>query len=349
VRHARDSGVRAPWLAIAIFAALLPAPATAREKTDVIVLKNGDQIHGEIKSMSRGKLSLGTDDAGTLSIEWVKVAQAISTHSYEVEMSSGAKHFGALTPPAAIEIGVVVIDGGERLPVVDVVGIVPIDDSILNRVKAYLDAGLTLAKSNQATTFTADGQVAYRGTRFGATVRAESYAQGQQDEATVSRNALALSGDYYFARWRATLLGTAENNDELDLQFRFTLGGSAAYSAVRSNAMELWTAAGLVVTRENYAASTPHTNGEAYFNGTWEAFRYDSPKLDLGLSLSVFPSLTDFGRVRGDLAARLKYELFKDFNAGFNLSTTFDSRPPDPAAPKTDYVLTLTIGWSYRR
>ena len=340
--------MRRSWLAAAALAASLPA--TAREKSDVLVLQNGDRIHGEIKDMSRGKLSLATDDLGRLSIEWVKIAQATSPYSYELEMSSGEKYFGALTAPEANESGVVVIAGGPRLAIADIVAIVPIDAGLLNRVRAYLDAGLTLAKANQAATFTADGEISYRGSEFGSTLQAESYAQGDKNGSGVSRNAVALSVEYYFMpHWRALLLGIGENNDELDLQLRITLGGGAAYSLARSNSTELWVAAGLVATRENYGATTPATNGEAYFNGTWEAFRYDSPKLDLGVSTSMYPSLTDFGRVRGDVTARLKYELFTDFHTGFSLSSTFDSRPPDPSAPKTDYVLTLTIGWSYRR
>ena len=41
----------------------------AREKTDVVILKNGDRITGEIKKLDRGKLKLKTDDMSTVYIE----------------------------------------------------------------------------------------------------------------------------------------------------------------------------------------------------------------------------------------------------------------------------------------
>ena len=41
----------------------------ARDKTDVVRLKNGDRITGEIKELERGKLTVKTDSMGTLSIE----------------------------------------------------------------------------------------------------------------------------------------------------------------------------------------------------------------------------------------------------------------------------------------
>ncbi len=340
------AALRAPIALAAVFVAL---PAVAREKTDVLVLVNGDRLHGEIKGMSRGKLEFGTDDAGTLSIEWVKVARATSTHSYEFELSSGEKHFGPLLAADGDASGLLRIDDSTTLPIVDVVGIVPLDAAFFSRVKAYLDVGFTLAKSNRATTFTTDGEVTYRGDRFGSRFGFNSYVQDDENTTAVSRNTVLLSGDYYFTRWRASILGGAESNDELDLELRLTGGGGAAYPLVHSNSMELWTTGGLVVTREKYGGSDPSVNVEGYFNGTWDAFRYDTPKLDLGLSLAVFPSLSDFGRVRGELGARVKYELFRDFNVGLGLSSTFDSRPPDPAAAKTDYVATFTVGWSWRR
>ena len=314
----------------------------------MVVLRNGDHLTGEIKSMGRGKLDLSTDDAGRVSVEWVKVARVSSTYFYEVELASGRKYFGLLHAPPDGETGVVVIDA-DALAIPEVVALTPLDAAFWSRLKAYLDVGFTLAKSNRATTLNAAGEVAYRGDRLGTTLGFSTYAQDDENTTTVTRSALALSGDYYFTRWRASLFAGAEQNDELALALRLSLGGGAAYSVLRSNSMQLWAMGGLVFTRERYVAGDPTVNLEAYLNGTWEAFRYDSPKLDLGVSFSLFPGLTDLGRVRGDLTVRAKYEIITDFNVGLTLTSTFDSRPPDPAAAKTDYVATFTVGWSYRR
>lgn len=335
-------------LLAALGAALLASPAAARDKTDVVVLRNGDHFTGEIKSMSRGKLDLATDDAGRISIEWVKVAQVSSTYFYEVELASGRKYYGLLRPPPAGETGAVVIDA-DALAIPEVVALTPLDAAFWSRLKAYLDLGFTLAKSNRATTLNVDGEVAYRGDRMGATLGFSTYAQDDENGVAVTRGGVVLSGDYYLTRWRATLFAGAEQNDELALTLRVSLGGGAAYSVLRSNSMQLWAMAGLVFTREQYATGEPTVNLEGYLNGTWEAFRYDSPKLDLGVSFSLFPGLTDLGRVRGNLGLRAKYEVITDFNVGLTLTSTFDSRPPDPAAAKTDYVVALTVGWSYRR
>src|SRR5271170_6767954 len=80
---------------VPLLAALLAGRAEA-DKTDVVVLLNGDHLTGEIKGMSRGQLDFKTDDAGRFSIEWVKIARVTSKHIFEVELSSGKKYYGTL-------------------------------------------------------------------------------------------------------------------------------------------------------------------------------------------------------------------------------------------------------------
>ena len=64
-------------------------PVRADPKTDVIVLTNGDRITGEIKSVEAAILTLSTDSAGTLSIEWVRVASLTSHTDFQFEMANG--------------------------------------------------------------------------------------------------------------------------------------------------------------------------------------------------------------------------------------------------------------------
>jgi hypothetical protein len=119
----------------------------------------------------------------------------------------------------------------------------------------------------------------------------------------------------------------------------------------RTNNMELTVGAGLVGTQEQFSSTqgrSSDTSAEGLIALSWNAFRFDSPKLDFSLALATFPSLSQKDRVRGQTEIRLVYELFKDFNTGIRVTDTFDSSPPE-GAPKNDYITTLTIGWSYRR
>lgn len=332
---------------VAVGVGLLAARSAEAAKTDIVVLDNGDRITGEIKGMSRGKLDFKTDDVGRISIEWLKIAQITSIHAFEVELADGVKYYGALQSPSDNKVQV----GEEATDVFAmdaIIVVTPMSARFWARIKAYLDLGFTLAKSNSAMTLSGDGSFAYRGQHFGGAFDFNTYVQNDANSTAVGRLSLNLTGTYFLTRWRAQLQLGADVNDELDLNLRLDVGAGVSYPIVRNEWTELWLAGGLVAAREQYSTGGPVGNLAAYAGVEWEAFRYDSPKLDLTISEVILPVLTDLGRFRGNSSVKLKYELFADFNVGLNFSFTFDTSPPDPNAPKTDYLLSITIGWSYR-
>ena len=71
---ARASGV---ILAILV----MSGHAAAQGRTDVVTLPNGDRITGEVVRLDRGRLEFKTDDAGTLYLEWDKVATVQATRA----------------------------------------------------------------------------------------------------------------------------------------------------------------------------------------------------------------------------------------------------------------------------
>jgi hypothetical protein len=309
---------------------------------------NGNNINGEIMGMSRGKLDYKTDDAGRLSIEWLKVARVTSTDFYEIENAAGLRRYSTLRSPPGDAVGAVLLDDETTIPVSEVVSIVPLRSGFFARLSAYFDLGFALAKANNAATLNTDGLVAYRGERMGASLQFNAYLQGSKNVSTASSASAQFTGDIYFGRWTAQLGVSAEENSELDLKLRLALPGGAAYSVIQSNSMLLLAKAGLAGIREQYTTGDPTWYLASYLAGSWQVFHYDSPKLDGEISLVAFPYLTDFGRVRFEGAIRVKYELFKDFNVGLNLTDTYDTRPPE-SGTNNDYNISFTIGWSYRR
>jgi hypothetical protein len=338
-------------LAFCAAAASWPRPALA-VKNDLLVLRNGDRITGEVKGLARGKLDYSTDDAGRLSVEWEKVARLTSIHSFDCEDARGVRRFGRLNPSG--RDGYVVFEDvrAETLRVADVIGITPVNAQFVERLSSYLDLGFTLAKANQATTFSLSGMVAYRAPAIGSQFTYDSYAQGQETVPTTTRNTFRQSVSWYLPkRWSAVALVQFEQNEELDLDHRVTIGGAADRVLQQTNQMELSLGAGLAGTQEQFNSSsetTESTNLEGLLTANWDVFHFDSPKLDFSTNVAVFPSLSQAGRVRGQGNLRLVYELFKDFNTGIRFTETFDSRPPE-GATKNDYVVEFTVGWSYRR
>ena len=104
---------------------LLPVLAKA-EKTDVIILKNGDRITGEIKKLEAGLLEYKTDTMGTLNIEWRFISEVISNTSHTVELADGARVLGALQKPAESQhVLVSTVQGPFDVQAQDVVSVWP--------------------------------------------------------------------------------------------------------------------------------------------------------------------------------------------------------------------------------
>ena len=79
---------RAIILSVAI---ILPIPLFPRTKTDVVVMKNGDHLTGEIKGLNEGALYLDMEYIlGTSSVQWSKVERVESKQLFLVKDEDGS-------------------------------------------------------------------------------------------------------------------------------------------------------------------------------------------------------------------------------------------------------------------
>src|SRR5580692_12732679 len=76
---------------------LLATPLFARKSTDVIVMKNGDHLTGEIKGLNAGVLYVSMEYIlGTSSLQWSKVARLESKQLFLVKTEDGSVYAGTL-------------------------------------------------------------------------------------------------------------------------------------------------------------------------------------------------------------------------------------------------------------
>ena len=69
--------------------AMLCASASARRK-DVVVMKNGDKLTGDVKRLENGVLYVETDySSGSVPIDWMQVESVHSIAGYQVTLSNG--------------------------------------------------------------------------------------------------------------------------------------------------------------------------------------------------------------------------------------------------------------------
>ena len=91
------------------------------------------------------------------------------------------------------------------------------------------------------------------------------------------------------------------------------------------------------------------TDLELFLNFKWHLYSFQKRDMDIYLTGATYPSLSDWGRVRGDLNLIINWELFNNFYWTINARTDVDNAGDreDDTYGNSDYSLTTGISWKY--
>ena len=132
------------------------------------------------------------------------------------------------------------------------------------------------------------------------------------------------------------------------MKLRSQVGGAYQRRLVQTNVVLFGVLAGAVVNREEFLDDTPGRNNlEGALAAELEWFTFDYPKTDVTSTFVFFPSLTDRGRSRMELDARVRRELVSDFFFNVTFRNSSDSDPPSENAARNDYSVVTSFGWSF--
>ena len=328
------------FVALALLVLLAPPAAHAAPKTDIVIFHNGDRLTGEVRSLSRAELNLNTDATGTIGIEWDKISKVISNQSMQVEIDTGTRYFGQLVE-AAVDGRIVVStnDGAKELNNDRVVLITPIEERRIDALDVDVSLGYNFTKATGVKQATMGLDADYR-TRLRIYSLRSSAVVSDSDEQESSKRASAVI-DYkrlWNNRWFTNFNIGLEQNDELGVDLRTTIGGGGGRFLIQNNHTLLTMQGGLLIARENNAGDSDTVDSlEGSFELHWDWFLFDSPELDWSTKLQMFPSLTDIGRLRVNFDTGLQWEIYNDLNWGFTFYSSFDNRPASDDASKSDY------------
>jgi putative salt-induced outer membrane protein YdiY len=346
----------------AILGALLcvfATPALARDKTDIVYLRNGDRVTCEIKRLERGRLEVSTNGMGTVYIEWDDIERVTSTELYIVELANGTRFEGTLAATDAQ--GQLVLRkqgeadgadsvGEQALDMEDVVWVDPLklDARRINRWDGSVSAGFDATKANSDKSLSASFDARRRAENFQLSFDGSVYSRSQDGtEDSLRANFNGVYRGLLEDRWYWAGLGGLERNDELGIDLR-SFGGAGYGRFLVQSSRALWSVTGgLVVVNEQLAGeSQGDTNLDALLNTDFEFFTYDSPKTTLKTSLAVFPRLTGDGGVRLDLDFSVRQELITDLFLELSLYGTYDSTPPEDGT-SNDWGIVTGLGYTF--
>ncbi len=321
-----------------------------RDKSDVVELRNGDHISGDIVSLEFGILTLKTDNMSTLSIEWPAVRSVRSKFDFAVERRDGSKYHGVIATSAdGTELTVESDTGVVRIPIEEVERISRLSASFWDRIDGALAVGFSYTKSSSIQVGSVNFNANYRSATVDGSMAFSSNTTKDSSGATTNRD--LLTGEVMFLQQSRNfwgLLASLERDQSLGIDARLVGGAGLGRRFAQTSFTELTGIAGIVGTEEWIVGnSTPKASLEAVLGGSWQVFKFIEPKTRLDLSLYVFPSVTESGRYRSTGNLNLTHKFPHDITLGLTGYLSYDNRPRELTAEKSDYGMTLNLGYAF--
>ncbi len=332
--------------------ALVCAPASAydRDKSDVVELRNGNHLTGDIVSMEYGTLTLKTDQMGTLRIEWPAVRSVSSKFAFGIAQTGGTKFYGVLsTSPDGTAL--TVTDGGNvhQIPMEKVERLWRYSQTFWNRINGNLAVGYSFTKASDTSVGSVNLNSYYKSTTVDASLSVSSNTTktaGGDDtfRAIVSSTVIFVQQSRNF--WG--LVGSAESDQTLGIDSRLLGGAVVGRRLLQMPYMEVTGITGVVVAQESITSNPDQqTSAEGLLGLEWRVYKFSDPETSLTLGVALYPSLTESDRYRGNGHFSLTHKIAGDFTLGVTGYWTADSHPPDPTAHKSDYGVTLDLGYTF--
>jgi putative salt-induced outer membrane protein YdiY len=348
---AQQPGEASPGLVPAI------APAPATPPTDLITLKDGSMVYGEVVELADGKLKVktkfGTDE--TISIKWENVTKLAINRPIPVRLKDGTTIIGTVQEgkDGTLELKAEPLAGPLTVALDQVTGINP-----PAKPPVVYEGNLTLGFAG------ADGNSRYQNISGLAEFVARSewlrltligrYVYGEADGNLNARNSRAtMKLDFFLSKRFYIFASTYFEQDTFqDLQLRTAISSGPGYQFIEKGDyaspylkdMQLYGEAGLAYFNEDFKQKPDQTSFRARLSVKW-----DWPMIKDVFSLfqytEFFPSIQDSNDYYLTTDQGMMIHIWKNFVFKPQLTYRYNNAPP-PGVKPSDTLYLLTFGYS---
>jgi len=339
------------------FICLLTPPLLARDKTDVLVMKNGDRMTCEVKGLDKGTLYVSFDYVdGTVSVDWSKVAHLESQQFFIVKTEDGLIYQGELrTPETAADqpVKIQVLENPEQENTVErsqIVQMVATSERFWERFSGELSFGVIYSKGNQSTQYSLGSQTVYVRERWNAQANFTSNLSNSAGSSASARNELDLGVRRLLPRnnWFYSGLGSFLQSSEQGITLQSTVGGGIGRYLKNTNAASIAVVGGAAWQSTAYQQSIVPLGRQNLAVGLIYAdaklFRFSKTNLDVVAAL--LPAFSDPGRVRFNTNASYYIKILSNLKWNISFYGNWDNRPPRGFSG-SDYGTSSGLSWTY--
>jgi hypothetical protein len=335
-------------------ALVFATPLFAREKTDVLVMKNGDRFTCQVKGLDEGVLYVSLDYAvQTISVQWSKVARLESKQLFIVRLQDGTVYRGTLKTGETHADQPVKIQIPEKDVEIDtsqIVGVIETSENFWQRFNGLLNFGVIYSKGNQSTQYNFGSQAEYLRERWSAQANLNSTLSSSSGSSASTRNLLDLSGNHLLP-WKNYFyagLGNFLQSSSQSIVLQTTIGGGLGRYLKNSNRAKISVIGGIAWQGTDYQPSKVPIGTQnlatALIATDVNLFKFN--KTDLSLTATLFPGLSEPGRVRFNTNATYYIKLFSNLSWNFSFYGNWDNRPP-VGFSGSDYGSSSGLSWTF--
>jgi hypothetical protein len=332
-------------------------PLHAREKSDVIVMKNGDKITCEVKGLSSDTLYISVDYIlNTLSVDWTKIDHIESKQLFLVKTQNGTVYTGTLsTPeaPAGRPLEIAVVEPPEKKVILERRRVARMDETagtFWQRWNSQVGAGSSYSKGNESAQYNLNSGIGYLAPRWSAGASYGSNLTSSAHTSVSTRNQISFQGQRLMPwnNWYYTGLVDLLQSSVQGIQLQNSFGGGVGRNIVNTGSTFLTVYGGFAWQQINYKRSTPPVSTQdvtAGLVGTRvKLFRFD--RTTLTINAILLPAISEPGRIHFNLNTSYYVKLWGKLNWNFTLYGNWDNRPP-PGFSTADYGTTSGLSISF--
>jgi putative salt-induced outer membrane protein YdiY len=321
---------------------------------DLVIMKNGDRLKGEISKLENGILYFSVDYVvDSIPLDWLQVETVTSPAAFEIVLKDGNHLAGTIAKVPSKEApgkDFEVRAGNSTVSAAgpDVIGIETRKKNFWRQLTGAMDFGSDFTSGNSQVSLSADASASYTATHWSGGTSFTSSFSGQSNSSKTNLQDGSVTLERFLGQ-NSSVLGLAEflHSSQQQLQLRSTLGGGYGEYVFRTNKNSGRWILGAVYTHEQFestVASPTNQNIEALLGAQYQLLRFNRYRLQSYFFL--FPGLSDAGRVRATTKTTFNVKLPNNFYTNLSFWDNYDSRPP-VNAKKNELGISSGVGWTF--
>ncbi len=336
---------------------MLSSPLLAREKNDVLVMRNGDRLTCEIKRLDSDVLYVRLDYVlGTISVNWSKVDHVESKQLFLVKTQDGSVYTGALSTASSPNARLVKIEVLEpsstkvELEQSQITQMEQTAENFFERFNGQIGAGSTYNRGNQTAQYNLNANVTYPRERWSAAAAYTSNLASSNGAPTSTRNDLQLSAlrllrwnNWYYSGLTDFLQSTQQG-----ITLQSTFGGGIGRYVKNTDRASISVMGGFAWQQINYQHNLFPTSTQHVTSGLVSTqvnlFYFD--RTNLSINAMVLPALSEPGRVHFNLNTSYYVRLWRKLEWNFTFYGNWDNHPP-PGFSSSDYGTSSGVTWRF--